>query len=249
MQKEYYELLKVGLTEGEAKVYLALSELGSSTVGPVVKKSGVAYSNIYDILERLMKKGVVSFVVKAKTKYFQAASANNLLEYLNRREKEIVHQREQLKKILVDIEKLQESGEKQEAEVFMGVKGLRTAYEKLFNRKVKGKDYLFFYIHKGPYAEKSDDFYNTIFHLVEKFTVKGIANRAWKDSWFYKKVKKETRWKMKFVDFPIPSNIDVYSEMVLFVSWDPTPVGILVHSNEIAQNFRDYFYEVWKQAK
>ena len=48
--KEYYELLKVGLTDGETKVYLALSEIGSSTVGPIVKKSGIAYSNIYDVL-------------------------------------------------------------------------------------------------------------------------------------------------------------------------------------------------------
>ena len=45
-KREYYELLKVGLTDGEAKAYLALSELGSTTVGPIVKKSGVSYSNI-----------------------------------------------------------------------------------------------------------------------------------------------------------------------------------------------------------
>ena len=42
--KELHELLKIGLTEGEAKVYLALSELGSSTVGPIVKKTKVANS-------------------------------------------------------------------------------------------------------------------------------------------------------------------------------------------------------------
>ena len=49
-----FNLLKIGLTEGEAKVYLALSELGSSTVGPIVKKSRVAYSNIYDILQQFV---------------------------------------------------------------------------------------------------------------------------------------------------------------------------------------------------
>ena len=65
--EEYYELLKVGLTDGESKVYLALSQLGSSTVGPIVKKSGIAYSNIYDVLDRLTKKGIVSFVIKSKT--------------------------------------------------------------------------------------------------------------------------------------------------------------------------------------
>ena len=76
--EEYYDLLKIGLTEGETKVYLALSKLGSSTVGPIVKESKVAYSNIYDILNRLIEKGIVSFIIKQKTKYFQAASPSNL---------------------------------------------------------------------------------------------------------------------------------------------------------------------------
>jgi len=76
------DLLKLGLTEGEAKVYIALSGLGSSTVGAIVKKSGVAYSNIYDILNRLIEKGIVSYIIKSKTKYFQAASPSNLIDYL-----------------------------------------------------------------------------------------------------------------------------------------------------------------------
>ena len=71
VNKEIFDLLKIGLTEGESKVYLALTELGSSTVGPIVKKSGVAYSNIYDILHRLIEKGIVSFIIKNKTRYFQ----------------------------------------------------------------------------------------------------------------------------------------------------------------------------------
>ena len=46
-------LKEVGLTEGEAKVYLALLELGASTSGPIVKKSRVSRSIIYNILEKL----------------------------------------------------------------------------------------------------------------------------------------------------------------------------------------------------
>lgn len=246
VNKEYYELLKAGLTEGEAKVYLALSELGSSTVGPVVKKSGIAYSNIYDVLDRLIKKGVVSFVIKSKTKYFQAAPPSNLIDYLNNMEKEIVSQKEQLKAVLKDIEKLQESKESQEAEVFIGKKGLRAAYEKLFKNEVSKEEYLFFYIHDENYAEESNYFYNSIVELVRKFNVKGIANKEWRKSWFAKKIK---FWKVKFVDFPIPGNIDVIKDKVFIVSWKPSVVGILIHSKEIADNFKMYFNEVWKKAK
>ena len=40
------ELQSLGLTEGEAKAYVALLGLGSSTVGPIAKKSSILYSAI-----------------------------------------------------------------------------------------------------------------------------------------------------------------------------------------------------------
>jgi len=244
--KEYYELLKVGLTEGEAKAYLALSELGSCTVGPIVKKSGIAYSNIYDVLDRLIKKGLVSFVIKSKTKHFQAAPPVNLVDYLDKKEKEIISQRENLKHVLKDLESLHELKETQEAEVFIGKNGLKAAYEKLFKNELKNEEYLFFYIYEEKYAEESNYFYNSIVDSVKQFKIRGIANKEWKNSWFAKKIK---FWKVKFVDFPIPGNIDIVKDKVFIVSWTPSPVGILIHSKEIADNFKSYFNEVWKKAK
>src|SRR3989344_6756812 len=140
VNNEMFDLLKIGLTEGESKVYLALSELGSSTVGPIVNKSQVAYSNIYDILNRLIDKGIVSFIIKDKTKYFQAASPSNLILYLDKKQEEIIKEKEALRKIIPDLEKLQEMKTRQEAEIFLGKKGLRTAYEKLSKEVIKGDE-------------------------------------------------------------------------------------------------------------
>ena len=244
--KEYYELLKVGLTDGESKVYLALSELGSSTVGPIVKKSRVAYSNIYDILNRLIEKGIVSFVIKSKTKYFQAASPKNLLVYLENKEKEINSQKEDLKKILPKIEKMQESFVSQEAEVFLGKKGLRTAYEKILGMSTK-KDVVFFsYLYDEKYAEEADLFYHSIQEISRKATIKGIDNKSYKKSWFAKKAK---FLNTKFIDYPIPGNIDVFRDMVFIVSWHPEVVGILIKSKSIANSFKNYINEVWDKTK
>ncbi len=244
--KEYYELLKVGLTDGEAKVYLALSELGSSTVGPIVKKSGIAYSNIYDVLDRLIKKGIVSFVVKSKTKYFQAATPKNLLIYLENKEKELSLQKQELKKVLPEIEKLQESVKSQEAEVFIGKKGLRTAYEKMFKGVTKKDNNFFFYLYDKDYAQESDIFYNSIQDIVKKATIKGISNKEYKNSEF---ITVQKYMEVKFADFPIPGNIDIIRDMVMLVSWKPSVVGILIHSKEISDNFKIYFNKVWNLAK
>jgi sugar-specific transcriptional regulator TrmB len=243
--KEIFELLKIGLTEGEAKVYLALSKLGSSTVGPIVKESKVAYSNVYDILNRLIDKGIVSFITKNKTKHFQAAPPTTLLEYLKRKEDEISKQKVALKKVLTKIGNIQQGKQNQEAEIFLGLKGLRAAYEKLTKNSTK-KEILFFNLYKQEYSEQFDLFYKNISDLSKRLKNRGIINTEYKKSWFAKQAK---FLNMKFVDFPIPGNIDILANKVLIVSWTPTPTAILIHSKTIADNFRDYFNEVWKIAK
>ena len=53
----------LGLSKREAKAYLALLELGSTTVGEIIKKTDIPSSKIYEVLDRLMKKGLVSYVI------------------------------------------------------------------------------------------------------------------------------------------------------------------------------------------
>jgi len=243
---EMFNLLKIGLTGGESKVYLALSELGSSTVGPIVKKSKVAYSNIYDILNRLIEKGIVSFIMKNKTKYFQAASPSNLIQYLDKKQEEITQEKEALRKILPELEKLQEAKSKQEAEVFVGKKGLRTAYEKLAQNISKNDEVLFFYIHNEKYAEESDLFYNSIVDLNKKTRNRGICNKYYKTSWF---AKKSNYLAMRFTDMPIPGNIDIANDKILFTCWGENVFSVLIYSKSLAESFRNYFNEMWKIAK
>ena len=67
------ELNKIGLTSGEARVFVALSRLGETTVEPIIKESKAAQSKIYEILQRLIDKGLASYIIKEKTKHYQPA--------------------------------------------------------------------------------------------------------------------------------------------------------------------------------
>ena len=82
-------LTESGLTPGEAKVYLALLELGEATTGPITEQSGVAKSIVYHLLTKLGKKGLVSYIIKEKTKYYQAAEPSHLLEVLDKKRKDL----------------------------------------------------------------------------------------------------------------------------------------------------------------
>lgn len=247
MDKEKWnELLKLGLTEGEAKVYLALVELGSSTVGPIVNGSGVAYSNVYGILQRLIDKGIVSFVIKSKTKHFQVASPSNLFLYLDKKEIEISRQRNFLKKMLPELNKLQMNVKQPEAEIFVGKKGLRTAYEKLLEGAGKNEKDIFCYIHDPIYAEEADNFYLSIKDLLKGKMDKGISDKAGRKSDFFKVI---NFIKVRYVDFPIPGNIEVCKDKILIISWEKPIMGVLIQSSSMAKFFKSYIESLWKIAK
>ena len=151
-----------------------------------------------------------------------------------------------MKRVLPELEKLQNTKSKQEAEIFLGKKGLRTAYEKLCKDALKEDEILFFYIHDEKYAEESNLFYNSIVDLVSKTKNRGICNKEYQKSWFAKKAAHLT---MRFSDVPIPGNIDIINDKVLLVSWGESIFSVLINSPSLAGNLRDYFNEMWKIAE
>ncbi|MCB0325821.1 MAG: helix-turn-helix domain-containing protein, partial [Bdellovibrionales bacterium] len=52
-------LSEVGLSEKESSVYLALLQLGRSSVTPISARSGVKRTSIYNFIDRLVALGLV----------------------------------------------------------------------------------------------------------------------------------------------------------------------------------------------
>ena len=72
------ELLEgIGLSKGEVKTYFALLELGPSTTGEIINKASVSRSKVYEMLDRLMKRGLASYVIKENIKYSTTSPALN----------------------------------------------------------------------------------------------------------------------------------------------------------------------------
>ena len=93
-------LEKLGLTKGEIKVYLALNKLIEATVGPIGKHSKVSKSKIYDILDKLIEKGLVGYITKQGTKYFTANDPHMILEYLAKKENELKKTKEEISELI-----------------------------------------------------------------------------------------------------------------------------------------------------
>lgn len=49
---------------------------------------------------------------------------------------------------------------------------------------------------------------------------------------------------VRYVDFPIPANMDIVGNKVLIISWKKDVSCVLIHSVEIASSMRTYFDSV-----
>jgi predicted transcriptional regulator len=258
------DLNKLGLTNGEARVYLSLLKLGSAKVGEIVKDSTISYSKVYDVLQRLSIKGLASQIIVENIKHFNAVEPYRLHEYIKRKEEELDTQKGIMDKIipqLAEYARDNRNKKKSNAEIFIGDSGLRTAYEILFNdistRKKKKKDndnkdkddvLRYFYPHAG-YHEVATPFYSRLyqFQKSKKIKQKGIATFAFKSSKHFREIPKDVN--MKFVNFPLPGTMDILRDKLLIISWNNTATGILIISEEIAEHFKNYFDKIWDIAE
>ncbi|MCX6774033.1 MAG: helix-turn-helix domain-containing protein, partial [Candidatus Micrarchaeota archaeon] len=134
------ELSKLGLNKSESKVYLALLETGAMSAGLIADKSQVSPSKIYWVLEKLMQKGLVAYIIKAKTKVYHAASPQKLRDYLEEEKKRVDDRVATLEGIIPKLVLLQKSAEDvQEAEIFIGFPAMKNAYFTMYD-SAKGKD-------------------------------------------------------------------------------------------------------------
>src|SRR3989344_3560466 len=122
-------LVRVGLTKNEAKVYLALLKLGSATVVEITKTAKVHRVNVYDVIERLTEKGLISSVIQTDKRIFQPADPDQLLELIKEKEELLINILPSLRAEF-EIKK-----EKQDVHHFFGAEGIMRAYYMMLDQK------------------------------------------------------------------------------------------------------------------
>ena len=241
------DLISIGLTSGEARVFLSLLKLGSAKVGHIVKDSRVSYSKVYNVLDRLSSKGLVSHIILGNVRYYNAVEPYRLEEYIKSKEQEVRNQLKTANKVIPELVKVANRNRQNDmAEIFMGDKGIRTAYEILL-REATSKDILYYFYPFEGYHPIASPFYSRLylFQKQKKVQQRGIATHAFKQSKHYTEISKGV--KVKFVDFPLPATMDIFKDKLLIISWE-NATGILISSKEIAGHLRNYFNSIWKLA-
>jgi HTH-type transcriptional regulator, sugar sensing transcriptional regulator len=238
-------LEKLGLNKNEAKVYLALLYKGQATAAELVKSVGVHRNIIYDNLEKLMDKGLVSVVNDIK-RIFIAQKPSAIVEFLESKKSLVDKEITLAKDMIPEINHLLAShNTKQDVQVFRGVGGLKKVLAELVQAKISWSI------------------------GITNESVKALGETYWKN---YNAKKKETKteeyllWNADFKNTVIsknnkshhrvlPKELDqvtetlIWDNKVAIMTYSQEPIVVLNENKEIFKMHKKHFDFLWKLSK
>ena len=220
-------------------MYIALVKLGPASVSEIAKKTNVHRVNIYDVLESLLKKGLVSSVIKVNKKIFHPANPEALKNLLKKREEELKNAERELS----ELSNIFKGGVKKDVQVFKGRLGLKTVLKDALASKTEILDY-----GSGIFP----GFYPEYFNIWESHRIKNrIRMRIVTSRSFKGKVPRKKLQIIKFLDieFKNLSSTFIYDDKIAIFMWVEDPIAILMENKELADSYRNYFQVLWKTAK
>ncbi len=235
------KLRDIGLTKNESKIYIAVTELGSTTIGEIAKKSKIHRTNVYDAIKGLINKGLVSYILKEKVKYFQITDPLNLLNMIKEKEakaKAVIPQLEMINNL---------TQSKNEAQILEGLKAAKRVMDNFLNYNEP--------ILVMGVSSNAGDLINpflTNFHkrrVEKKIVMKHIYNTdAHKRIKTLKKIP-YTEIKVLPTEYDSPVATNIVGDEVTLIQWEKNPIIIIIKNKKIAESYRNYFNLLWKSAK
>src|SRR3989344_9657538 len=86
---EITELIKLGMNKNEAKVYLSLIRFRESDARQIIQDTKFHKNIVYDNLEKLIDKGLITFILEGNKKIFQLTSSNAILDNMEDKQKDL----------------------------------------------------------------------------------------------------------------------------------------------------------------
>lgn len=242
-------LEKLGLSEKEAKVYLAALELGSDSVQNIAKKAQVNRATTYVILETLAKKGLSSSFEKGVKTFFTAESPEQLDRLIKNKEEQISVERQELEKLIPELKAIYNLAEnKPKVKFYEGKEGLKAMQQDTIRSNVK-EIYSFTpldrYLEVFPNQEPVETRIKRKLKLYVIYTnEKGRIDNA--------NNSKQLRT-ARFIPrnkFPIESMIDIFPKFgVRIYNFKPHFAGVMIENIQVAKTLKAIFDFVWEATE
>lgn len=240
MLEKYLE--KLGLDDKEAKVYLALLELGEGNIQQIAKKSGVKRTTVYDIIESLKYKGLVSSATRHKKIFYSAEDPRTLEEKLEEK-------KHTLRRILPELLSIANTLDKKpRIRFFEGEEGIKEVYKDTLN--YPDQELLAWLSNEttaGSFDRKFFDDYYVPRRVSKKIWVRAIAQNT-PILQQYKSIDEKSLRKTKLISsalFPIEVEINLYGKNKIAIMSFSEKIGLIVESQKIFTTLKSIFEMNW----
>jgi predicted transcriptional regulator len=234
-------LKKIGLSEGEVKVYGAVLNLGLVSINNIQEQVSIDRRNIYDILNKLIEKGLVAYTEENKKRKFQITSPNKLTGYVDEKKKELDNSRDLIEKEIPEmIKRFNEKKDLIRAEVYRGIEGIKAIWEDSLNYDTT------YWIGSGRYVPKK----------YPNFFI----------PWNKKRIQKKVKWmnlmryelRNEFKLMPLesakflpkefsgtPTVTCMFGNKVIQFIFGEELFAFVIESKELADNYKKYHKFLW----
>jgi sugar-specific transcriptional regulator TrmB len=230
-------LAVIGLTNGEIKVFEAVLAVGIATINTIHEQTGFERRAIYDIINKLIEKGLLSYTIEEGKKTYQCAPPNVVKAAIEKKKQELHEAQKLLPQLRVEY-----TAKKPQVrfETYRGKKGMKTIFEDMLNYKNV------YVIGGGFYLVKE------LPHFWPQYNKRRIkAQCTWHNLviWELKEKIPETEYlKAKVLPKEFSGNpvaILVYGNKVVNLSWGEEMFAFVTESKNMTQNYKKYHKYLW----
>jgi sugar-specific transcriptional regulator TrmB len=249
------QIEELGLSNKEARVYVACLTLGASPVQKIADQAGIKRVTAYVILESLVSLGLVSQSVKGKKTFFNAEEPSNLRRLLEKREQEVKEQKLNFEQVLPELLNLKKLPKDTPAvKFFEGAEGIRSIMSSFFETHREGVQQIFGVsnlnqVHAffpdireqqaNPERLKAKVSSRIIYtHEDGPILAPNDKNRN-----------RESLW-VPEDKFPLSGDLNVVGDHIVMLSLTrDNPIGITIESRELSKGLSAWFELAWEAAK
>jgi len=239
---EIHEALQyLGLNEKQAKVYVALLQMGSGSVPAISVRAGTKRPTTYLLLEELRMKGLATLLPNRAKVLYTAQTPQILLEE-QREKEEIIEQKMPELMAIYNSKK-----EKPKVVYYQGEENVA----KLFDEFFKEKEILFY----GSIAEIIPGVYEQVEKYLrvvknEKVSVREILQADEKSIEFAKNNQSENH-KIRIApeNYKLATDNVIFGNKVAIITYKDTPMAVVIESTDVAQTYKSMFEMVWKSIE
>ena len=241
------DLEKLGLNRNEAIVYLGLIKKGQASAAELVKTLGIHRNIVYDNIEKLIEKGLVSYINEGNKKKFIAKNPESIIEFLDSKKVNIDKEIKVAKTLIPEIDKLLSIKKiEQEASLFRGVKGIK----KILIDILKSNEYWVIGVSNASIEILGETFWKNFNikrrskrikeHLLFNNGFKNVVNIISNSYSNHKVLPKELTQVTEIMFFHNKVAVIVYSK---------EPIAVLIENPDVFITFKQQFEFLWRLSK